>query len=126
MTVSLCFSNNCFRELLIDKNGEPYKENDIITNKKYANTLEEIQEDPETFYNGQLAQKIVQDMRLVPKRGNRTDKGKVTLNDLGEYQTVTREPLKGNLSGMTMYLTPPPTSGAVLALILNILKGENY
>ena len=35
-----------------------------------------------------------------------------------------REPLQSELAGMKMFLTPPPTSGAVLGLILNILKGR--
>ena len=49
--------------------------------------------------------------------------GKVTAEDLRNYDTEKREPLEGELSDMKMYLTPPPTSGAVLGLILNILKG---
>ena len=51
-------------------------------------------------------------------------KGKVTERDLRNYQTKIREPLESKLAGMKMLLTPPPTSGAVLALILNILKGR--
>ena len=51
-------------------------------------------------------------------------KGKVTERDLRKYRTKIREPLESKLAGMKMLLTPPPTSGAVLALILNILKGR--
>ena len=47
----------------------------------------------------------------------------MTEDDLRKYKTEEREPLESELSGMKMYLTPPPTSGAVLGLILNILKG---
>ena len=75
-----------------------------------------IQKDPESFYTGKLAEMIVRDMKVI--------KGKVTQDDLKNYQTVEREPLESELSNMTMYLTPPPSSGAVLALILNILKGR--
>jgi len=49
--------------------------------------------------------------------------GKVTAQDLRNYNTEKREPLESELSDMKMYLTPPPTSGAVLGLILYILKG---
>ena len=49
--------------------------------------------------------------------------GKVTAEDLRNYNTEKREPLESELSDMKMYLTPPPTSGAVLGLILNIVKG---
>ena len=79
-------------------------------------TLETIRDDPESFYNGPLAKKISQDIREL--------KGQVTEQDLRNYQAKIREPLKSELKRMTMLLTPPPTSGAVLALILNILKGR--
>ena len=74
-----------------------------------------IQNDPESFYSGSLANKIVRDMTKIYS--------KVTRSDLKKYNTEIRKPLKGNLPNMTMYLSPPPSSGAVLALILNILKG---
>jgi len=74
-----------------------------------------VQNDPESFYSGLLANDIAEDIRIV--------NGTVTLEDLRKYKSISRKPYKGELSGMNMYLTPPPTSGAVLALILNILKG---
>ena len=86
----------CFRELLVDKNGKPYKEGDVIKNEKYANTLERIQEDPESFYNGQLAIDIVREMT----RNKFT--GKVTAEDLRNYNTEKREPLESELSNMKM------------------------
>ena len=85
-------------------------------------TLETIRDDPESFYNGQLAKMISQDIRIRIPDNER--KGKVTEQDLKDYQTKIREPLESELNGMKMLLTPPPTSGAVLGLILNILKGR--
>ena len=79
-------------------------------------TLEKIRDDPYSFYNGSLARNISRDIRL--------HKGQVTKQDLRNYTTVIREPLESELAGMKMLLTPPPTSGAVLGLILNILKGR--
>ena len=79
-------------------------------------TLEKIRDDPESFYNGPLAKMISQDIREF--------EGQVTEQDLKDYQTKIREPLESKLAGMKMLLTPPPTSGAVLGLILNILKGR--
>ena len=111
-----------FSELLLDKNGKPYKEGTKIKNEKYAKTLEIIRDDPESFYNGQLAKMISQDIRIrIPDKER---KGQVTEQDLRDYQTKIREPLESELKGMKMLLTPPPTSGAVLGLILNILKGR--
>ena len=108
-----------FSELLLDKNGEPRKE---IKNEKYAMTLEQIRDDPESFYNGPLAESIEQDISIrIPDKER---KGQVTKKDLSDYNTEIREPLEMELEGMKMLLTPPPTSGAVLGLILNILKGR--
>ena len=85
-------------------------------------TLEIIRDDPESFYNGPLAKKISQDItKRIPDEQR---KGQVTEHDLRNYKTEIREPLESELEGMKMLLTPPPTSGAVLALILNILKGR--
>ena len=107
----------------MDKNGKPYKKGTIIKNEKYAMTLEKIRDDPYSFYNGSLARKISQDIRIrIPPYKER--KGRVTEQDLRNYQTVIREPLESELAGMKMLLTPPPTSGAVIGLILNILKGR--
>ena len=85
-------------------------------------TLETIRDDPESFYDGSLAKLISQDIRIrIPDKER---KGQVTEQDLRNYQTEIREPLESKLAGMKMFLTPPPTSGAVLGLILNILKGR--
>ena len=85
-------------------------------------TLEKIRDNPESFYNGPLAKSISQDItKLIP---DEPKKGQVTEQDLWDYQTEIREPLESELTGMKMYLTPPPTSGAVLGLVLNILKGR--
>ena len=80
-------------------------------------TLERVRDDPESFYNGALASDIIRDLKKV--------NGMVTDSDLRDYRPITRNPYQRELSGMKMYLTPPPTSGAVLGLILNILKGRS-
>ena len=76
-----------------------------------------MRDDPESFYNGALASDIIRDLKKV--------NGMVTDSDLRDYRPITRDPYQRGLSGMKMYLTPPPTSGAVLGLILNILRGRS-
>ena len=76
-----------------------------------------MRDDPESFYNGALASDILRDLEKV--NGIWTD------SDLSGYEHMEREPYQRELSGMKMYLTPPPTSGAVLGLILNILRGRS-
>ena len=76
-----------------------------------------MRDDPESFYNGALARDIISDLKEI--------NGTVTDSDLRDYRPIPREPYQRGLSGMKMYLTPPPTSGAVLGLILNILRGRS-
>lgn len=83
---------------------------------KFAKTLERIRDNPEDFYYGELAKDIVQDV----KDGG----GIFTLDDLKNYKVKFKTPLSGTLGDYTWYSTPPPGSGAVLSLILNILKGK--
>ena len=94
-----------FSELLLDKNGKPKKEGTKIKNEKYAKTLEIIRDYPETFYNGQLAENILQD--ITGGISDKQRKGQVTAQDLRNYKTVIRKPLESKLEGMKMLLTPP-------------------
>ena len=106
------------RELLLDKDNNTYKKGDNITNEKYAKTLKIIQQDPESFYNGSLAKNISRDMRNI----NST----VSQSDLGNYTKEIQKALKGDLSNMTMYLSPPRQVAPCpvpCALILDILTG---
>ena len=100
--------------MLLDKNKKLVEKGDKIKNEKYAKTLEQVQKDPESFYSGQLADDIADDIGIV--------NGIVKLDDLRSYKPISRKPYQGELSGMNMYLTPPPTSGAVLAFYLEHFK----
>ena len=58
----MCLLISLFRELFVKPDGSVVKEGDIIKNTKLAQTLRRISEDPHTFYNGTLAQDIVDDI----------------------------------------------------------------
>ena len=53
---------NC-SELFVKPNGSLYEEGDLLKNPKLAATLRRIAADPFTYYNGSLAEDIIQDLR---------------------------------------------------------------
>lgn len=104
------------RDLLFNKDGELKKLGELLYMPKLAKTLERIRDEPDGFYNGELAKDIVQDIQ---------DGGGIfTLDDLKNYKVKFRSPMNGTLGNYSWYSTPPPGSGVVLSFILNILKGE--
>ena len=104
-------------EILLDEKGNLKKLGTVLKLPKLARTLEIIRDNPDSFYTGELAKDIVDD---IQKHG-----GIITLDDLKNYQVKKRTPLQASMGDYTWYTNPPPGSGAVLSLMLNILKG-NY
>ncbi|XP_056139636.1 gamma-glutamyltransferase 1a [Lampris incognitus] len=107
-------------DVFCDSQKNILKENDIVKFPKLADTYQRIAEDgPDVFYNGTMAQSIVEDIQAAG--------GIITLDDLLEYQPVLNEnPLKLNVGEYTMHVPDAPSSGPVLALILNIVDGYNF
>lgn len=105
-------------------NGEePYEEGSTLVQPELAETLSLISEGgPEAFYEGQIAEEIVQEMdRPSDLPGN---EGLITREDLANYEAVWREPLVGDYRGKEVVTMPPPTSGGIATLqMLNILEG---
>ncbi len=67
------------------------------------------------FYEGTVADFIVEEM----KKGN----GIISLEDLKQYQSVWRDPIKTNFKEYTIYSMPPPSSGGlVLAQLLEMVE----
>uniref|UniRef100_A0A8C9RA00 Glutathione hydrolase n=1 Tax=Scleropages formosus TaxID=113540 RepID=A0A8C9RA00_SCLFO len=108
------------REVFCDSQGNILKENDIIKFPRLAETYQRIAEEgPDVFYNGTMAQRIVEDIQMAG--------GIVTLEDLLTYEPLLNEnPLHLHVGGYTIYVPDAPSSGPVLALILNILDGYNF
>ena len=90
----------------------------VLKMPKYARTLETIRDYPDSFYSGELAKSIVKDIQ--------DGGGIITLEDLKNYTAKVRIPLSDTMGDLRWYTNPPPGSGAVLSMILNILKGKFY
>lgn len=103
---------------IFQRGGDFYKPGEMFKQPELAATLKAIAADPDDFYHGRIAEKLVED---VQKGG-----GLITAEDLARYSVKEREPLTGTYKGYTIVSAPPPSSGGV-ALIeaLNILEGYN-
>ena len=82
-----------------------------------ARTLQLIADSgPQVFYQGSVAELIVQEMT----RGG----GLITRQDLARYRAKWRDPIEILYRGYTIYTMPPPSGGGVaLAEILNVMEG---
>lgn len=98
------------------EDGSPYALGELRANKDYACTLRRlIDEGPDSFYTGSIANEIVEDME---KNG-----GFITADDLKNYKTGTYTPVQGSYRGYDLFTNRPPCSGVMLLEMLNILEG---
>ncbi|KAK5661002.1 hypothetical protein OQA88_12380 [Cercophora sp. LCS_1] len=96
-------------------NGTLVQLGDVITRKRYADTLHEISINGATaFYSGMVADSIV---TTINKTG-----GILDLTDLANYQIKSKKALSINYRDYTLYTTDAPSSGAVMLNILNVMK----
>ncbi|XP_065333589.1 scoloptoxin SSD14-like isoform X2 [Cloeon dipterum] len=95
--------------------GKLHKEGTLIKNTKLCDTLQEIADSGgDSMYKGNLARKLAKDIQDIG--------GKVSEKDLSDYKVRWLDPVSTTLhGGETVYTVPPPGSGVLLTLILNIL-----
>ena len=101
------------RNVFIMMNGEEslysknYKEGDTIKNKNYAETLTKIMnEGKDGFYSGEVAEDMIE---TISKKG-----GIMTLNDLLDYESIWREPVKFKYKDYDIISMSFPSSGGIL------------
>jgi len=99
------------------KAGTVWKQSDL------AKTLRRILKDgADGFYKGETARLMAEEMQ----KGEGQARGLITLDDLANYETVTREPVRGTYRGHDIAAMSPPSSGGVhIVQMLNILEGYN-
>jgi gamma-glutamyltranspeptidase/glutathione hydrolase len=97
-------------------NGKPLQAGDLLVQANYAKTLSEIAKSgPEALYGGDLGRKVA---AYLEQAGSF-----LRFEDLQNYKTVEREPVRGTYRGVEILGPPPPCSGAAHTIqILNMLE----
>lgn len=89
----------------------------LFKNPAYAQTLQQLAQDPQRFYQGQLAQAMVNATRHAG--------GDLSLEDLAAYQIKIRPNLCVNLRQYQVCSMPPSSSGGIALLqTLALLDGQ--
>jgi gamma-glutamyltranspeptidase/glutathione hydrolase len=103
---------------LFEPNGRYLQEGDQLANPELADFMETLLRDGEReFYEGEIARRIVQDMRA--------GQGLLTEVDLAAYQVIEREPLSVDYRGFRLLTNPPPAfGGSLIALSLRLLEAH--
>lgn len=96
-------------------NGTLLQLGDIITRKRYANTLEKIaNKGIDVFYEGEIAKSIIKTIQNA--------NGTMTLGDLRNYEVQLKDPLSIKFRNFNLFTTQAPSSGAVMLNILKIME----
>lgn len=100
--------------------GAPLQPGQLLVQPDLARTLQLIADQgSDVFYTGEIARAIVATQQA--SRDQRPEgRGRMTLEDLANYQALIREPLSGEYRGYTITSMGPPSSGALT--LLQILK----
>ena len=110
--------SNEFKKLYLKEDKSFYKFGDIYRNEKIAKLLELISKNGiDIFYNGEIAEKIV---NIVNKNG-----GCFIAEDLKEYMPKIRKVEVSTYRGYEIKSFSPPSSGATLIEMLNIIENKN-
>jgi gamma-glutamyltranspeptidase / glutathione hydrolase len=97
-------------------NGTRVGLGDVITRKRYANTLESIAEfGPDVFYYGAIANATI----TALQKSN----GTMTLSDLADYTVLIRETSNITYRGFKIHGGTAPSSGAVVLSTMKIVEG---
>jgi gamma-glutamyltranspeptidase/glutathione hydrolase len=95
--------------------GEALEAGALLTNPEYAETLERLAtEGADAFYEGTIAQAIVEAAALAPRPGT------LTLEDLAQYEAVERPVICGPFRDLRICTTTPPSSGGAQIMIANL------
>ena len=102
-------------EIFVRSDGREWRARDVVRQPDLADTLRRIRsEGRDGFYGGKTAELVAEFMA----QGG----GLITRDDLASYRSEYREPLRGTFRGHTVITMPPPSSGALVIQLLNMLE----
>jgi len=97
-------------------NGTRVGLGDIMTRKRYATTLEAIANGgADAFYAGAIAEATISAVAKL--------NGTMTMQDLEDYQVISRSPISTKFHGYDIAGCGSPASGAVALSVLKIVEG---
>src|SRR5699024_3295994 len=92
-------------------NKKPLQPGELLIQKELAETMKRIAaEGSDVFYTGELADEII-----------RTGVG-ISVEDLADYETVLRKPVKSTFLNHKVYTAPAPVGGALIAQALRVIE----
>ena len=102
-------------------NGDPLPEGYLLRQPDLAKTLRLIAEHgPDVFYRGEIAEAIVEVQKRTQTADSARGVGRMTLDDLDQYNVKIREPIVGLYRGYTLKSMSPPSSGGLT--VIQMLK----
>ena len=106
-------------ERIFFNDGERFEVGETLKQPELAKTLEVMAKDLDSFYNGKIAEEMVN--HVVSAGGN------WTRGDLRNYEVKERDAVIIDFNGATITTAPLPSSGGlVMAQVFNILKDLSY
>ncbi len=105
--------------------GVPLAEGAFLVQPDLAATLQAIADSgADAFYTGPIAAAIVETQKNARTVANPVDqmrlRGRMTLQDLIDYEAAVRKPVEGDYRGFRIVSMPPPSSGGLT--VIQILK----
>jgi len=97
--------------------GAPLAEGQLLVQPDFANTLKLLAaQGADAFYTGPLAAAIVATQLATRAAAGADGVGRMTLDDLADYQAIVRKPVVGDYRGLTIKGMGPPSSGPLTVI----------
>ncbi|XP_013859229.1 gamma-glutamyltransferase 5 [Austrofundulus limnaeus] len=108
--------NSSLCEVFCNNNKTVLKEGDTLRLSILADTLEAIAfHGVDAFYNGRIGQALIRDIKAAG--------GTLEMEDLRSFKVQEEGAWTVPLGDTQMHVPPPPAGGALLAFVLQIMKG---